>query len=70
MKAWKMLKIEMSKIQCYECNEYGHFKRNCPTLKKDNKKRKEINESHVTEEVEELEKKKSKKEEVKDLYYV
>lgn len=47
-------KINMSKIQCYECNEYGHFKRNCPKLKKDNKKRKEKkkNEAHIIEEVE------------------
>ena len=29
-------KIDMSKILCYECNEYGHFKSNCPKLKKDN----------------------------------
>lgn len=65
----KKKKINMSKIQCYECNAYGHFKRNCPKLKKDNKKRNERNEAHVTEEMEESEKKKSKKEEVKDLYY-
>lgn len=25
-------KIDMSNIQCYECNEYGHFKSNCPIL--------------------------------------
>jgi len=35
-------KIDISKIQCYECNEYGHFKRNCPKLKKGNKKMKEL----------------------------
>lgn len=61
-------KIGMSKIQCYECNEYGHFKRNCLKLKKGNKKMKERSESHVTKEVEETEEKKSK-DEVKDLYY-
>ena len=27
-------------LQCYECNEYGHFKSYCPKLKEDNKKRK------------------------------
>ena len=59
----------MSKIQCYECNEYGHFKRNCSKLKKENKKGKERNEAHVTKEVEELDKKKSNKEEVIDLHY-
>lgn len=48
----------MSKIQCYGCNEYGHFKiLNCPKLKKDNKNRKEKNEAHVIEEVGEHEKK-------------
>lgn len=59
----------MSKIQYYECNEYGHFKRNCPKLKKGNKKRKEKSEAHVTKEVEEPKEKKSTKEEVKYLYY-
>ena len=31
-----------------KCNEYGNFKRNCPKLKKDKKKRKERNVAHVT----------------------
>ena len=53
----------MSKIQCYECKGYGHFKKDCPKLKKGNKKRKR-NEAHVTEDVEEPDEKKSKKEEV------
>ena len=57
----KKKEIGMPKIQCYECNEYGHFKRNCPKLKKDNKKRMERNEAHVTEEVE-SEKRKTKEE--------
>lgn len=48
---WKKKKFDMSKIQCYECNEYGNFKRNCPKLKKDNKKRSDRNEAHITEEV-------------------
>lgn len=64
----KLKKIDMSKIQCYECNENGHFRRNCPKLKKENKKRNERNKLHATEEIKELEKKKTK-EEVKDLYY-
>lgn len=56
----------MSKVQCYGCQEYGHYKRYCSKLKKDNNK---INEAHITNEVEVPEKKKSKKDEVKDLYY-
>lgn len=62
-------KIDMPKIQCYGCQEYGHFKKDFLKLKKDIKKRKERNEAHITKEVEELEKKKSKEEEVKYLYY-
>ena len=27
---------DMSKIQCFGCQEYGHYKRNFPKLKKDN----------------------------------
>ena len=54
----KKKKMDMSKIQRYGCQKYGHFKRDCLKLKKDNKKRKEGNEAHVTEEVEEPEKKK------------
>lgn len=34
-------RIDMSKIQCLGCNEYEHFKRDCPN-KKDNKT-KEVN---------------------------
>ena len=59
----------MSKIHCYECNEYGHFKRNFPKLKKGNKKRNERSEAHVTKEVEEPEDNKLEKEEIKELYY-
>ena len=65
--SWKR-KRDMSKIQCYGRQEYGHYKRDCPKLKKDNNKRGR-EEAHIIEEVEEAEKKKSKKEEVKDLYY-
>ena len=61
-------KTNMAKIQSYGCQKYGHYKRDCPKIKKDNNKRGR-EETHITEEVEEAEKKKSKKEEVKDLYY-
>ena len=64
----KKKKKDMSKIQCYGCHKYGHYKRNCRKSKKDNNKRGR-EEAHIIEEVEEAEKKNSKKEEVKDLYY-
>lgn len=51
-------KKDMLKIQCYGCQEYGHYKRDCPKFK-DNK-RKERNEAHITEEVEEPDEKKFK----------
>ena len=57
----------MAKIQCYGWQEYGHYKRDCPKVKKDNNNSGR-EEAHITKEVEEAEKKKSKKEEVKDLY--
>jgi cytochrome c553 len=25
-------KRDMSKVQCFECHDYGHYKRNCPKL--------------------------------------
>ena len=61
-------KRDISKIQCYGCQEYGHYKRDCPKIKKDNNKRGR-EEGHITEKVEDAEKKKSKKEEVIDLHY-
>jgi len=56
----------MSKIQCFGCNVYGHFKRNCPNKK--NNKRTERSEAHIVEEKGEHEKK-PKGEDPKDLYY-
>ena len=58
---------DMSKIQCFGCQEYGHYKRNCPKLKKDNNKRKR-EEAHITQEMKE-EGKKQKKGDSLDLYY-
>ena len=46
----KKNKNNMSKIQCYGCHEYGHYKRDCPKLKEDNNKRGR-EEAHITEEV-------------------
>ena len=59
-------KKNMAKVQCYGCQEYGHYKRDCPKVKKDNKRGRE--EAHIAKEVEEVEKKRPKKEEVRDLY--
>ncbi len=30
--------VDMENIECYGCQEYGNYKKNCPKLKKDNKK--------------------------------
>lgn len=59
-------KKNMAKVQCYGCQEYGHYKRDYPKLKKDHNKRGR-EEAHIIEEVEDAEKRKS--EEVKYLYY-
>lgn len=50
----------LAKVQCYGYQEYEHYKRDCPKLKKDNNKI-GTQEAHITEEVEDVEKKKSKK---------
>jgi hypothetical protein len=39
---------DMSKIQCFNCRKYGHYKNHCPELKK----MKEIHEATVVEEKE------------------
>ena len=58
----------MAKVQCYGCQEYGHYRRDCLKLKRDNNKRNK-EEAHIIEEVEEPDTMKPKKEEVRDLYY-
>ena len=56
----------MAKSQCYGCQEYGNYKRDCPKIKKDKRGKKE---AQIIEKVEEIEKKKSKNEEVRDIYF-
>ena len=59
-------KIDMSKIQCFGCNEYGQVKRDCSN--KVNNKSKERSEAHI-DEVKGNPKKKPKGEDPKDLHY-
>jgi hypothetical protein len=35
----KKFKRDMSKVQCFECHDYGHYKRNCPKLTRKRKER-------------------------------
>lgn len=56
---------DMSKVQCFGCQKYGHYKRDCPKFKKDNNKRKR-EKAHITQKVKEEEK---QKEDPPDLYY-
>ena len=51
----------MSKIHLFGCQEYGHYKRNCPKLKKENNNKRKREEAHMTQ--------KQKKEDPLDLYY-
>ena len=58
---------DMSKIQCFGCQEYGHYKRNCPKLKNNNNNKRKREEAHMTHKTKEEDKKK-KKEDPPDLY--
>jgi len=58
-------KKDMSKIQRFECHEYGHYQRDCPKRKKNGKKKHET--THVAQEI--LDNEKKLKEEPQDLYY-
>jgi len=59
---------DMSKLQCFDCNVFGDYKRDCPKdpKSKKNTKRKEISEYYISK-YEEA--RKSKIEDNKDLYY-
>ena len=48
----------MDKIQCYGCNELGHYKKDCPKSNKDKRKKEE---AHVAREKEEPNSNKPKK---------
>ena len=52
MKKWKFGKYkkkDMFKVQCFGCNRFRHFKRDC--INKHNNKIKEQSEAHVAEAV-------------------
>jgi len=59
----------MSKVQCFGCNEFGNYKRDCPKdhKNKNNNESKEISESHIAKDEED--EKKPKIEDNKELYY-
>ena len=40
---------DMSKIQGFGCQKYGHYKRNCPKLKKDNNNKRKREEAYLTQ---------------------
>ena len=52
-------KINVDKARCFGCNDLGHYKQDCPRLRKDKGKKEE---AHLTNEREEPNAKKSKKE--------
>lgn len=63
-------RYDMSKVQFFLCNEYGHFERDCPKDPQNmkNYKSKERSGAHIVEENEEPEKK-MKNDDHKDIYY-
>jgi hypothetical protein len=55
----------MSKVQCFECHNYGHYKRNCPKL---TTKRKERHHASIVNDEESS--KKTKHNEIDFFYYL
>jgi hypothetical protein len=53
---------DMSKMQCFNCQKYGHYKNHCPELKK-------MNEIHEASVVEEREPSKKAKQDKTDLFF-
>jgi hypothetical protein len=62
--AMEKFKRDMSMVQCFECHDYGHYKRNCPKL---SKKRKEIHHAFAAKDEEPS--KKAKHDETDFFYY-
>ena len=72
-KIWKILSTKKKQqryvqIQCFGCQDYIHYKRNFPKLKKNNYNKRKKEEAHMTQDVKE-EDKKQKKEDPQDLSY-
>jgi hypothetical protein len=57
-------KRDISKVQCFECHDYGHYKRNCPKLIKKRKER-----HHTLAANDEEPSKKTKHDETSFFYY-
>jgi predicted aspartyl protease len=60
----KKFKRDMSKVQCFECHDYGHYKRNCPKLTRKRKER-----HHASTANDEEPSKKTKHDEADFFYY-